>query len=197
MAVGQEPRLAAHMAKLRPSVDTDRRAEDNRRTVHFENERIVIVRRIHGVAMRVTMPVNKYDGIGVLAPNPAEGANGFRVMLVHADPDLSVKLYESGNPLMVDAALTEWSAYFGLPVLDGRAPARQSASVERAPENGDCDASEVRYCGAVSLGASAGVRRRGGVIAKRRPRLYARRRKGDAARMSEVHRGEKEIIARN
>lgn len=172
----------------RPIVDRDNRAENNQRTVHFEEERIVIMRRIHGVSMRVTMPVNKYDGIGVLLPNIAEGRDGFSVVLAHADPDLSVVLYQDRNPLLVDAAIAEWSQFFNLPVLDGRP---------------DCDqpvrhASPARaVVGAVTLGGAMPLRRRGGTLAKRRPRYFARRKAGSATLMEQVHKGEREIIARN
>ena len=92
----------------RPIVDWDNRAENNQRTVHFEEERIVIMRRIHGVSMRVTMPVNKYDGIGVLLPNIAEGRDGFSVVLAHADTDLlSMRLLSSGR---TSSTFRSWTA---------------------------------------------------------------------------------------
>jgi hypothetical protein len=169
-------------------VDRDHRAENNRRTVHFEEGRIVIMRRIHGVSMRVTMPVNKYDGIGVLLPNMAEGREEFSVMLVHTDPDLSVLLYQDCNPLLVDAAMAEWSQFFNLPILDGRPDCDQP--VHHAPP-------ARAVVGAVTLGGAMPQRRRGGTLAKRRPRYFARRKIGSAVLMEQVHRGEREIIARD
>lgn len=180
---GQEPLRAEAQQIIQPrsSSEADARAENNRRTVHFETDRIVIVRRVSGVSMRVTMPVAKYDGVGVLMPNFAEGYRAFRVALVHADPDLSVTLYEGADPAMIDAALAEWSSFFKLPVIGGAS----------APAVSEHDTPAT-----VAVGDRSPQRRRGGTLAKRRPRLYGRRRVGDAERMTLVHRGEREIIAR-
>lgn len=178
--------LRHEMMPLRPSTDRDNRAEGNRRTVHFDNTRIIIMRRIHGMSMRVTMPVNKYEGVGILLPNLAEGYTGFRVMLVHADPDLSVKLFENNDPLLIDAAVSEWSQFFALPALNGNTPSA-----------GELDAGEPerKDLGALAMGEAVPMRRRGGTLAKRRPRLYARRNTGDAGRMDIVYQDEREIIA--
>jgi hypothetical protein len=43
----------------------------------------------------------------------------------------------------------------------------------------------------------AARRRRRNIISKRRPRFLVRRRAGDTARALSIHRGEREIIARN
>ena len=191
MISGQEPiRFGAQQAAPpRQTVDRDARAENNRRTIHFEADRIVIVRRVHGVSMRVTMPVARYDGVAVLLPNPAEGHAGFRVILAHTDPDLSVTLYQGADPLMVDAALGEWSRYFNLPVIGAGGPPLSVDEQPVPPRQGE--APEAVY------GDRPPLRRRGGALAKRRPRLYARRQTGDAARMAQLFRGEREIIARS
>ncbi len=191
MNIGQEPLFSgAHAYKqVRSSIDCDSRAENNQRTIHFETDRIVIVRKVHGVSMRVTMAISKYDGIGILAPNIAEGHSGFRVMLVHADPDLSVKLYEGSSPAMIDAAIAEWSQYFELPVIGSAfcaPPEMSAASVE----------SDDGQRGRLRRGEKPMIRRRGGTLAKRRPRLYARRHTGKLDRMNENFCGEREIIAR-
>lgn len=192
MNTGQEPLPSGVLAcrQIRSSTDCDSRAENNQRTIHFESDRIVIVRKVHGVSMRVTMAIRKYDGIGVLAPNIAEGRRGFRVMLVHADPDLSVKLYEGSQPVMIDAALAEWSQYFGLPVLGLHVNAHPPVAEAQVQYAGD-------QPGQLRRGEKPALRRRGGTLAKRRPRLYARRQTGRLDRMDETFAGEREIIARD
>ncbi len=164
----------------------DCRADDNNRTICFEPERIVIMRRICGMSMRVTVPYSRYSGIGVELPNLVEDRRGFRVCLVHKDPDLSVTLYEGENPLIVDAAIAEWKEYLDLPVI-GEAP----------PDLDNDIVPDGANAGSAIPGNRPRTRRRGGTLAKRRPRLFARRNTGDSGRMETVHVGEREIIARN
>ncbi|MCC2095947.1 MAG: hypothetical protein KDJ29_03605 [Hyphomicrobiales bacterium] len=196
MQSGQEPLKLPEMD--RSFVDRDKRAENHQRTVHFESNRIVIMRRIHGVSMRVTMPVQRYAGVGVLLPNLAENRRAFSIMLVHEDPDLSVCLFEGSDPLLVDAALAEWAQFFELPVLGGDMPAG-AGTVFHADADVECGQvnAEPVAIGKIMLGDVPPMRRRGGTLAKRRPRFFARRRVGLLERMDEVHEGEREIIARN
>jgi len=88
--------------------------------------------------------------------------------LIHRDPSLTIPLAISADRAELDAASAIWSEIFGLPQLPE----------EERPE-------------------PAARRRRRNVIAKRRPRFLVRRRAGDASRELSVHRGEREIIARN
>ena len=195
MQVGQELQhnsAAITANRFKPSVETDNRADKNQRTVHFEKDRIVIMRRIHGVSMRVTMPVNKYVGIGVLLPNAAQPLPSFKVILVHADPDLSVGLFENSNPLLIDAAIAEWAQFLELPVLDGRQGETPAAGNQQDEAKPSIVTRELP-----NSGNSHTARRRGGTLAKRRPRFYARRQTGELNRMDQVHNGEREIIARH
>jgi hypothetical protein len=88
--------------------------------------------------------------------------------LIHRDPSLTIPLAISPDRAELDAAAAMWSEIFGLPQL----PEEKT----REP---------------------AARRRRRNVIAKRRPRFLVRRRAGDTVRELPVHRGEREIIARN
>ena len=164
----------------------DKRAENNSRSVHFEPERIVIMRRIFGVSMRVTIPVSKYRGIGVLLPNLAEARSGFQVSLVHDDPDLCVALHEDTNPLMIDAAIAEWAQYFELPVI-GDATGPVNAIIADGDNNAAVQ-NDICLPSPQTLHADhpATARRRGATLAKRRPRLYARRKQGEIVRMDAV-----------
>ena len=88
--------------------------------------------------------------------------------LVHRDPSLTIPLLISADRAELDAASATWSEILGLPQL---------------PEEQRCE--------------PAARRRRRNIIAKCRPRFLVRRRAGDASREPSVHRGEREIIARN
>jgi hypothetical protein len=175
----------------------DRRADNNSRSVHFEPERIVIMRRVVGVSMRVTIPVSNYNGIGVLLPNLAESRRGFQVSLVHDDPDLSVILHEDSNPLMIDAAIAEWAQYFGLPVIGDAAKPQSATVADDLPQEISCSAMDLPQPASQTTGIAPAPRRRGATLARRRPRLYARRKQGELVRMAEVHTNEREIIARH
>lgn len=205
MQLGQElpnPAVMQKNSATRILGGHDSRADNNSRTVHFEKDRIVIMRRVSGVSMRVTMPVSKYAGIGVVLPNARETNPAFQVNLVHADPDLSVTLYKSDNPLMVDAAVSEWSRFFELPVFDCAVHTEASGSADALAGSVHGDIIErtdaaSESMGALAIGNARKVRRRGAVLSKRRPRLYSRRKSGDGQRMEAVYASEREIIARN
>ncbi len=199
MQAGQELLIpAASQNNKKTSIgDHDSRADNCSRTVHFEPERIVIMRRVCGVSMRVTIPINRYNGIAVRLPNLAESRRAFQIMLVHPDPDLCVALYESPNPLMVDAAISEWTQYFGLPALEDASYAPDSnLAVEEGEPCAPPKETPLLVHG-LAMGPARSVRRRGASLSKRRPRLYARRKAGEASRMDAVYGNEREIIARN
>ena len=88
--------------------------------------------------------------------------------LIHRDPSLTIPLAISADRAELETASVMWSEIFALPVLPEEKRAEPAAR-----------------------------RRRRNVIAKRRPRFLVRRRAGDTTREIPVHRGEREIIARN
>ena len=88
--------------------------------------------------------------------------------LIHRDPSLTIPLAISADRDELDAASAMWSEILGLPQLPEEKP--------RTP---------------------AARRRRRNAICKRRPKFLVRRRAGDTGRELPVHRGEREIIARN
>ena len=90
------------------------------------------------------------------------------LVLVHRDPALNVPLAVSADREEIATASAMWSEILGLPLLPEEKPSEPAAR-----------------------------RRRRNVISKRRPRFLVRRRAGDTARELSVHRGEREIIARN
>jgi hypothetical protein len=90
------------------------------------------------------------------------------LVLLHRDPSLTVPLCVSSDREEIAAAWRIWSDIFALPQL---------------PEDKPCE--------------PAARRRRRNVICSRRPKFLVRRRGGGPPDASNVHRGEREIIARN
>jgi hypothetical protein len=90
------------------------------------------------------------------------------LVLAHRDPALTVPLCVSTDRDEIAAAWQKWSDIFALPQLTEEAPC------EPAPR-----------------------RRRRNAIRSRRPKFLVRRRGGGSLDASNVHRGEREIIARN
>jgi hypothetical protein len=155
---------------------SDARSDDRTREVAFSSRSVLIARRVAGIAMRVEVPLSSYRGVALsLGAEPEAGAV-HRIELLHRDPDLSILLKETTNS---DEIAIEWSAWaetLSLPRL-----------FEPAPMAGD------------SLDAAAASlpmpRRRGSVVARRRPRFSRRRRMGSQQRLAIAYRAEREIIS--
>jgi Family of unknown function (DUF6101) len=90
------------------------------------------------------------------------------LVLVHRDPSLTIPLCVSSDADEIAAAWQMWSDIFGLPLL---------------PEDKTRD--------------PAARRRRHNAIRTRRPKFLVRRRLGDLLNPANLHRGEREIIARD
>jgi len=90
------------------------------------------------------------------------------LVLVHRDPSLTIPLCVSSDRDEIAAAWQMWSDIFALPQL---------------PEDKACE--------------PAARRRRRNAIRARRPKFLVRRRGGGPLDPANVHRGEREIIARN
>ncbi|MDE1934881.1 DUF6101 family protein [Bradyrhizobium sp.] len=89
------------------------------------------------------------------------------LVLLHRDPSLTIPLCVSSDPDEIASAWQTWSDIFALPQLFEEAPNEPSP------------------------------RRRRSAIGARRPKFLVRRRGGGAIDTASVHRGEREIIARN
>jgi Family of unknown function (DUF6101) len=90
------------------------------------------------------------------------------LVLIHRDPSLNIPLYASADRDEIAAAWQGWSDIFALPQL----------------EDGETSEPTPR-------------RRRQNAIRWRRPRFLMRRRVGDSMDAANVHRDEREIIARD
>jgi Family of unknown function (DUF6101) len=104
-------------------------------------------------------------------------------VLEHGDPALSLPLFSSSACDDIVAEWQSWGRVLGLPLL----VAERDGSL-REP---------FARVGAVRIEAPTWRRRRRGALASRRPKILLRRRPGVASSTSRVHRGEREIIARN
>jgi uncharacterized protein DUF6101 len=162
----------------------DARADERVRHVELSRERVVLHRAVRGIRMAVKVPVAAFLGVALrLTPSPDGGPNTVAVSLEHRDAALSVPLYSAEHTNDVVAEWQLWARVFGLPLL-----VADPAGSLREP---------FRRLGGVRVGTPAPRRRRRNVIKARRPSFLLRRRPGIMPELPVVHRGEREIIARN
>lgn len=150
----------------------DPRAEGHVRHIAIEPECVRISRRYLGVAMRIAVPLEHYQGVVLSVEPDMNGVGFYRLSLAHPDPELSVILIESRDETMSAAAWRGWSLELGLPAL--------VAGQKAAPR-----------------AKAAPAARRSSPATRRRGRFARRRQLGGADRMGQSFEGEREIIARN
>jgi Family of unknown function (DUF6101) len=155
---------------------SDAVADGRVRDVELHRKRVMLRRSLHGMRMALNMPVAAFDGISLLqVPDEAGVGDLLAVMLVHSDPALTLPLFLTSEP---EEALDEWQAWsqvLDLPLLLPKQ--RQTSRVE---------AKRPRP-----------RRRRRSALKARRPTILFRRKPGKITDATPVHRGEREIIARN
>ena len=160
----------------------DRRAEAGTRHVAIRRDRIVIARRLLNISMKIAVAASAYRGVALAVVERAQGEAVYVVDLTHADPDLCVRLAESGSDGAAIRAWRKWTAFFGLPPLVEReagvlAPVTEGAATREA--------------------AGAHLRRKRQSMRQRRSRFAMRRKMGRAAAASRALYQEREIIARD
>ena len=164
---------------------TDVAADERVRHVELYSERVVVRRSLDGMRMALNMPVSAFAGVAlrVLAGEGEAEATAW-VTLEHKDPSLALPLFESGE---AGEAFAEWSAWanvLGLPLLVAK-----DDGVLREP---------FARMGGVRVNAvRPRRRRRSSALERRRPSMPLRRQAGKLTEATPVHRGEREIIARN
>jgi hypothetical protein len=149
----------------------DPRADDAQRRVYVGEGRVVIDRKVEGVAMRLGLRCSAYRGV-VLSLTGAPEAPYFTIRLDHADPELSVILAATVDDAEIVALWRSFAAQTGLPRY-----------LEREP--GVLEPAETRL-GDVVIGPAPVMRRRGAVALLRRPRFLTRRRMGERRLMKRV-----------
>jgi hypothetical protein len=162
----------------------DDRADARERQVMLDRERVVVRRAVRGISMRLSLRVADYLGVAIrVIPSDAASAAAVAIQLEHRDEGLSVPLLVAADS---DDAIAEWQCW---------------ARVLRLPlliAHGDGSLREAFACiGGVRVAAPAPRRRSRSMLRRRRPSILMRRRPGRSLAQTAVHRGEREIIARN
>jgi hypothetical protein len=161
----------------------DAAADERVRHVELTRERVVMRRSLRGMRMALNMPVSAFAGIAIrLSPAAGESEATVSVVLEHKDPSLALPLFVSAE---ADDAFAEWRAWgnvLGLPLL----VEEDGALREPFERLGQLRIADVRP-----------RRRRHNAIKRRRPSMPLRRKACKPGEATPVHRGEREIIARN
>jgi Family of unknown function (DUF6101) len=161
----------------------DASADDEVRLVEVHNEGVVVRRSVRGVPIAVSLPVSAFLGVAIrLFPPDVSGGARVAVILQHRDPALSIPLYTATNSDDVLAEWQLWARTFAVPMLV-------------ADEDGTLREPFARL-GGVRVERPSARKRRRGAIARRRPRIFMRRKPGRIGADAPVHR-EHEIIARD
>src|SRR5262245_2573475 len=160
----------------------DAAADGRVRDIELHRERVVLRRSLSGMRMALNMPVKAFDGISLeLLPGEGGKQDLLAIVLEHSDPSLTLPLYLTPRP---DEALAEWRAWsevLGMPLL-------------LADSVGGSANAQLKH---LRIERPRPRRRRRSVLKKRRPSILMRRGFGKITRTTPVHRGEREIIARN
>ncbi|MEA2938276.1 MAG: hypothetical protein QOC56_1780 [Alphaproteobacteria bacterium] len=163
---------------------SDKAADERLRFVELSRERVVLRRAVHGIKMAVKVPVAAYLGVAIRMEPPAgDDVGAVSVVLEHRDPGLSLPLYRASDGAEIVAEWQSWARVLGMPLLVAEADGRLREPFERI--------------GAVRVATPCLRRRRRTAVKSRRPTLPLRRRPGRSVADAAVHRGEREIIARN
>src|SRR5882724_6291847 len=183
MPVGSSrPRLDPLALPVRFTAN-DAGADERKRQVELDCERVVLHRSVRGMRMAVRLPLSAYRGVALRVMAEAGHRDLIAVSLEHNDPGLSVPLFAAHDNDDVVAEWQLWARVLGRPLLiadlDGtlRKPFRQ--------------------IGTLRVGAVSPRRRRRNAIKKRRPSILMRRRPGRMPAVPLVRSGEREIIARS
>jgi hypothetical protein len=163
---------------------SDARADERLRSIELDRERVVVRRAVRGVPMRLSLKVAEFLGVAIRVIPPDEHQEGaLAVMLEHRDAGLSVPLMvatDAGHDVV--AEWQRWARVLGRPLLIA---------------DGEGFREPFARLGAVRVAAPVPRRRGRAVLRRRRPSILMRRKPGHPHGEPPVHRGEREIIARN
>lgn len=163
---------------------SDARADERLRHIELGRERVVVRRAVRGIYMRVSLKVAEFLGVAIRIIPPDESSPGaVAVFLEHRDQSLSVPLFVAADgDADVTAEWQRWARVLGLPLLI---------------QDGEGFREPFERIGAVRVEAPTPRRRSRNILWRRRPSILRRRKPGRAPSEPQVHRGEREIIARN
>jgi len=162
---------------------TDTTADGRLRDVELHRERVVLRRSVRGMRMALNMPIAAFDGIS-LSLLPCEGAvtDILAVMLKHSDPALTLPLFLTSQPHEALAEWRAWSEVLGMP----RVLAKKHLA-----------SASIAHLGQLHIERPRPRRRRRSALKARRPSILLRLGFVTITDATPVHRGEREIIARN
>lgn len=158
---------------------SDAAADGREREIELHRERVVLRRSVAGMRMALNMPLSAFAGVS-LRMQAGEGV--VSIVLTHKDPGLALPLSVTTD---ADDAMADWRSWgqvLGLPLLVEDEGASREAFAR---------------LGQVRLARPKPRRRRHSALKKRRPSMLMRRARGTLTDATPVHRGEREIIARN
>jgi len=163
---------------------SDARADERLRSIELDREQVVVRRAVRGVPMRLAVKVADFLGVAIRVIPPDEHqAGGLAIMLEHRDAGLSVPLMvatDAGHDVV--AEWQRWGRVLGRPLLIC---------------DGDGFREPFERLGNVRVGAPVPRRRARAALRRRRPSILMRRKPGRPHAVPQVHRDEREIIARN
>jgi hypothetical protein len=179
----RDERLDPFSLPLRFAV-RDAAADGQVRSVELTRERVVLRRSVRGMRMAVNLPVASYLGVALRIAPPADtDVSTVALVLEHRDRALSLPLYRADDSTEVVAEWQSWARVLKLPLLIAEADGRLREPFARMGE--------------VRLGRPLPRRRKRSTLKARRPSIFLRRKPGHRPSAAAVHRGEREIIARN
>ena len=162
----------------------DAAADERVRHVELYRERVVVRRSLSGMRMALNMPVSAFAGVALrVVVGEGETQATASVTLEHKDPSLALPLFTSGEAGEAFAEWRAWGNVLGLPLL-----VAEDDGVLREP---------FARMGGVRVEQQRPRRRRRTAMKRRRPSMPLRRQAGKLTDATPVHRGEREIIARN
>ncbi|MSP31266.1 MAG: hypothetical protein EXR03_00385 [Pseudolabrys sp.] len=162
---------------------SDAAADERVRHVELYRERVVMRRSLAGMRMALNMPVSAFTGVALrLTAGEGEEPGTVSIVFEHKDPGLALPLAVSAESDDAMADWRSWASVLGLPLLV------EDEGVLREP---------LARMGGVRIERVRARRRRHNAIKRRRPSMPLRRRAAKLTGATPVHRGEREIIARN
>ncbi|MEJ2435096.1 MAG: DUF6101 family protein [Pseudolabrys sp.] len=159
---------------------SDAKTDGYLREVELHRSCVVVRRSLAGMRMAVSLPVAAFAGVGLRYA--ADAAGLIAVVLAHRDPGLTLPLFVSCD---ADEAVAEWRAW-GV-----------SLRLQLLIDDGEGWHAPFTQLGEVRTGEVRPRRRRRSALKRRRPSILLRRPRGELTDATPVHRGEREIVARN
>jgi hypothetical protein len=174
-------RLDPRTLPIRFSI-ADASADSRTRTIEIDRHRVLLSRTVHGVLMRLNLPLSVFLGVSVrLIPADEHDAGAIAIMLEHPDSALSVPLHVAADTDHIVADWQLWGQMLGKKLL---------------VDDGDGSFHEpFEMMGLLMLGIDRPRRLRRTPLYARRPKMFRRRRCIRTVEEMPTHRGEREIIA--